>query len=68
MLDPVIAQERRTARLARHPHPDIGPEDVATHRDDLPTGTRITDATVEVIAQRLHLLSGRPGLPWRDDA
>lgn len=62
----VIAQERRNARLARHPHPDIDPEDVAVHRDDLLDQARITDTTVEVFAQRRHLLNGRPGLPWKD--
>lgn len=64
----VIAQERRNVRLAIHPHAPLDPEQVAGHRDELPEQDPITDATVEVIAQRLHLLGGRPGLPWRSDA
>lgn len=64
----VIAQERRNVRLAVHPLPSIDPEEVVSTREELPDEVRITDDTVEVLAHRLHLLSGRPGLPWKDDA
>lgn len=64
----LLAEERRRARIHRRHDPGIDPDQVASTRDDLPKGTRITDTTVEVLAHRLHLLNGRPGLPWRDDA
>lgn len=64
----LLAEKRRLARLHRRHDPGIDPEAVAGHRDELPEQAQITDATVEVIAQRLHLLNGRPGLPWRSDA
>lgn len=64
----LLAEDRRRARIHRRHDPGIDPEQVASTREGLPKGARITDTTVEVLAQRIHLLNGWPGLPWRDDA
>lgn len=62
----VLAQERQRQQQRRRRPFVLTEGDVSPTRPEVPQ-QRHDETALEVMAQRQHLLSDRPGLPWRDD-